>query len=80
MYLSELFTQAIVNASGASVELLESDGAFGAALGAGAGVGYYANEDEAVSHIKVLKTIQPDTNLMNAYADAYGVWKNNLPA
>jgi xylulokinase len=80
MYLSELFTQAIVNASGASVELLETDGAFGAALGAGAGVGYYANEDEAVSNIKVLKTVQPETSLQNSYADAYGVWKMNLPS
>ena len=80
MYLSDLFTQAIVNASGASVELLESDGAFGAALGAGAGVGYYTNEDEAVSHIKVLKTIQPEVSLKNSYEDAYGVWKMNLPS
>ena len=80
MYLSELFTQAIVNASGASVELLETDGAFGAALGAGAGVGYYANEDEAVSNIKVLKTVQPKASLQNSYADAYGIWKMNLPA
>ena len=80
MYLSDLFTQAIVNASGASVELLESDGAFGAALGAGAGVGYYANEDEAVSHIKVLKTIQPEVSLKNSSEDAYGVWKMNLPS
>jgi xylulokinase len=79
MYLSDLFTQAIVNASGASVELLETDGALGAALGAGAGVGYYANEDEAVSNIKILKIIQPDESLKNSYADAYGVWKNNLP-
>ncbi|MFM6936466.1 MAG: xylulokinase [Aquirufa sp.] len=79
MYLSDLFTQAIVNASGAFVELLESDGAFGAALGAGAGVGYYANEGEAVSHIKVLKTIQPNPSLKNAYEDAYGIWKNNIP-
>lgn len=80
MYLSDLFTQAIVNASGASVELLESDGAFGAALGAGAGVGYYANEDEAVNQIKVLKTIQPEEALKNVYADAYGIWKENLPS
>jgi xylulokinase len=80
MYLSDLFTQAIVNASGASVELLETDGAFGAALGAGAGVGYYANEDEAVSNIKVLKTIQPESSLLNSYADAYGAWKMNLPS
>jgi xylulokinase len=79
MYLSDLFTQAIVNASGASVELLESDGAMGAALGAGAGVGYYANEDEAVSRIKVLKTIHPNNLLMAAYAEAYGHWKSNLP-
>jgi len=80
MYLSEIFTQAIVNASGASVELLESDGALGSALGAGAGVGYYANEDEAVSRIKILKTIQPEVSLKNSYEDAYGVWKMNLPS
>ncbi|MEY3957251.1 MAG: Xylulokinase [Bacteroidota bacterium] len=78
MYLSDLFTQAIVNASGASVELLESDGAFGAALGAGAGVGYYANEDEAVANIKLLKTIEPAAALKGEYEEAYGIWKNNL--
>lgn len=78
MYLSDLFTQAIVNASGASVEMLDSDGAFGAALGAGAGVGYYANEDEAVHTINVLKTIVPNDQLKAEYTDAYGVWKNNL--
>jgi len=78
MYLSDLFTQAIVNASGASVELLESDGAFGAALGAGAGVGYYANEDEAVANIKLLKTIEPSAALKEEYEEAYGIWKNNL--
>jgi xylulokinase len=78
MYLSDLFTQAIVNASGASVELLESDGAFGAALGAGAGVGYYANEDEAVANIKLLKTIEPSAALKGEYEEAYGIWKNNL--
>ena len=78
MYLSDLFTQAIVNASGASVELLESDGAFGAALGAGAGIGYYANEDEAVNNIKVLKTIEPNPTYTSEYVEAYGVWKSNL--
>ena len=41
-------------------------------------MGYYANEDEAVSNIKVLKTIQPNTALKSSYEDAYGVWKNNL--
>jgi xylulokinase len=78
MYLSDLFTHAIVNASGASVELLESDGAFGAALGAGAGVGYYANEDEAVANIKLLQTIEPSAALKGEYEEAYGIWKNNL--
>jgi len=78
MYLSDLFTQAIVNASGASVELLDSDGAFGAALGSGAGIGYYSNEEEAVDRIKVLNILEPDNKLKTAYDDAYGVWKNNL--
>jgi xylulokinase len=78
MYLSELFTQAIVNASDASVELVETDGAFGAALGAGAGVGYFANEDEAISNIKMLKTIEPSAALKGEYEEAYGNWKNNI--
>ena len=78
MYLSDLFTQAIVNASGATVELLDSDGAFGAALGSGVGIGYYNNEDEAVSRIKVLKTIEPDVKSKSAYDEAYGVWKSTL--
>lgn len=78
MYLSDLFTQAIVNASGASVELLESDGAFGAALGAGAGIGYYANEAEAVKNINVLKTIEPNPTYTSEYVEAYGTWKSNL--
>lgn len=44
MYLSDVFAQTIVNASNVSVDLLESDGAFGAALGAGLGLKYYAND------------------------------------
>ena len=75
MYLSEVFSQTIVNAAGVSVDLLESDGAFGAALGAGLGLNYYKNEQESVAKIKQIKTINPISSQVEATKEAYLRWK-----
>ncbi len=75
MYLSDVFAQTIVNASNVSVDLLESDGAFGAALGAGLGLKYYANEEEAVANIKHIKTINPIQADLEQTKNAYEAWK-----
>jgi xylulokinase len=75
MYLSEVFSQTIVNAAGVSVDLLESDGAFGAALGAGLGLNYYQNEQESVAKIKHIKTINPISSESEGTKEAYLRWK-----
>ncbi len=75
MYLSNVFAQTIVNAANVSVDLLESDGAFGAALGAGLGLRYYKSEGEAVANIKHIKTINPNATELSQTKTAYESWK-----
>jgi xylulokinase len=75
MYLSNIFAQTIVNAANVSVDLLESDGAFGAALGAGLGIGYFASAEEAVANIKHIKTINPNNGELEQTKIVYETWK-----
>jgi xylulokinase len=77
MYLSEVFTESIVNASNVSVELMETDGAYGAALGGGVGLGHFKSTHEAVSKLNKLETINPSENRDETQA-AYDHWKQNL--
>lgn len=78
MYLSEIFTSTLINSANVAVDLLESDGSFGAALGAGLGLGYYASAKEAVANIKRIKYIEPNATLVPATQDAYKRWKDSL--
>ncbi|MHA8102104.1 xylulokinase [Aquirufa nivalisilvae] len=80
MYLSPVFSQSIVNATQISVDLMDSDGAMGAALGAGIGIGYFNSPKEAVSQLKIRKTIEPDLKFTEETVQAYHNWKNYLPA
>jgi xylulokinase len=47
MFLSKVFTRSFVNATGVPVELYNTDGSRGAALGAGVGAGFFAAPGEA---------------------------------
>jgi xylulokinase len=76
MFLSSVFTESFVNATGVPVELYQTDGSVGAALGAGVGVGYYKNEGEAFTARKSLRTVEP-TRTSN-YNDLYDDWKGLL--
>lgn len=78
MYLSDIFSSAIVNSSGVPVELIETDGALGAALGAGVGVGIYKSPEEATNSLKKIDTIIPNKNQQASYQDAYENWKESL--
>ena len=77
MYLSTIFSSTIVNASNVPIQLLESDGAYGAALGAGIGSKYYVNVTEGLNSIKVLSEIHPDLQ-RNKTIDSYENWKIEL--
>ncbi len=76
LFLSDVFIESFVNATGVSVELYANDGSVGAALGAGIGAGIYKSFDEAFSHFKPLKKIEP-TNI-EGYNKLYSDWRKLL--
>lgn len=78
MFLSNLFTEALVNATQTPVELYDTDGAKGAALAGGFGAGYFASLNETMSTLTHLETIEPKANLQNAYNEAFEYWKITL--
>lgn len=78
MFLSQLFRNTLASTSGAVIELYDTDGAAGAAKGAGIGAGIYKNNTEAFATLEKLGVIEPDTSRMQEYADAYAQWKQHL--
>ena len=78
MFLSPVFRETFANVSGATVELYNTDGAQGAARGAGLGLGYYKTRQDAFVGLSSLQTIEPDSTLTQAAKDAYGKWKEAL--
>jgi len=76
MFLSNVFTEAFVNATNVPVELYNCDGSVGAALGAGIGSGYFKEPSEAFREREVLSIVQPvQTDLYN---ELYDTWKRLL--
>jgi len=78
MFLSPVFRKTLSGVTGASIELYNTDGAAGAARGAGLGAGYYKSYEEAFVNLKKLETIEPEISGLDAYAEAYRQWLNHL--
>lgn len=76
LFQSPLFRQAVANLVGATIELYDTDGAAGAARGAGIGLGYYS-EETAFEGLKILEKIAPDQD-QQAYEALYQKWKAQL--
>ena len=74
MFLSEVFAQAFANVTGLTVELYQTDGSVGAALGAGIGAGTYATPAEAFARMERLQTIGPDAEAA-VCEQTYQRWK-----
>ncbi len=77
MFLSPIFRQTLADVSGARILLLDTDGATGAAKGAGIGAGIYSSPDEAFSSLDTIATIEPGENT-TAVTEAYHRWKRYL--
>lgn len=75
MFLSDIFRNTLASTSGATIELYETDGAAGAAKGAGMGCGIYKDHNEAFSSLKKLAGVEPDIAHQNDYLEAYERWK-----
>jgi xylulokinase len=75
LFLSDLFAQSFVNATGIPVELYKNDGSVGAALGAGIGAGIFASPAEAFMHMHPVQLIEPTTQ---DFEPVYQEWKEML--
>ncbi len=78
MFLSDIFRNTLASVSGATIELYETDGSVGAALGAGIGCGLYKDHEEAFANLKRLQVITPDEHRAQEYQQAYAAWKEQL--
>lgn len=78
MFLSPIFRETLAGVSGATIQLYETDGSVGAAKGAGIGAGIYKTSQEAFASLQCKATIEPNREHKQAYADAYGCWKEEL--
>ena len=74
MFLSPVFRETLAGITGATIELYNTDGSQGAAIGAGLSTGYYKSFREAFSGLKKLETIEPDRSKADAYLSAYEKW------
>lgn len=75
LFLSTVFTDAFVNATGVPVELYQNDGSAGAALGAGIGAGVFASPAEAFNNMRPVQKIEPDNQ---QFETVYQQWKSLL--
>lgn len=78
MFQSKLFGEIFASLTGTTVELYNTDGAIGAARGAGIGAGLYAGPEEAFSTLETIKTIYPDEKISNKYSELYESWRSGL--
>lgn len=77
MFLSPIFRETLASVSGATIDLVDTDGAAGAAKGAGIGAGIYKDNNEAFGSLKVLEVIEPAAD-RTPYLEAYARWKSIL--
>ena len=78
MFLSPLFRKTFVHMNNVVLELYDTDGAQGAARGAGIGAGIYASENEAFHGLELLETVEPNASFLDVYEEVYQNWKNKL--
>jgi len=76
MFQSPVFCEAFVNATNVPVELFNSDGSIGAALGAGIGAGIFPDEAAAFAGLKPVQWIEPTK--AGQYDALYHDWKQIL--
>jgi len=78
MFLSPVFAETFAGLTGCRLELYDTDGAQGAARGAGIGCGAYRDASESHAGLDRVRVVEPSTAHRQAYADAYATWSVGL--
>ena len=78
MFLSNVFSETFANCIGSPVELYNTDGAVGAARGAGFGSGYYPQVSDCFRGMELIRQITPDKKTTNLTREIYNQWKQGL--
>ena len=78
LFLSPLFAEAFSNSVGCRLELFNTDGALGAARGAGRGAGIFSTEQDFFKGMDCLKAYEPSKELSSRYEEAYRDWLTDM--
>ncbi len=78
MFLSPVFRSAFIHMNEVELEFYDTDGAQGAARGAGVGIGLFASAEEAFENLELLETFSPNPYFLESYKEAYEQWKDTL--
>ncbi|MGQ9704957.1 MAG: xylulokinase [Actinomycetota bacterium] len=78
LFLSPVFREAFAAVSGVELELYETDGAQGAARGAGLGAGLYREWGEAFRGLVKVEEIRCAQRTRDAYLEAHARWRRAL--
>jgi xylulokinase len=76
MFLSKLFVQLFADVTNTTIELYNSDGSAGAAIGAGMGAGFYKSPADVFKNFKPVATVEPVH--VSLYNQLYHNWKEQL--
>jgi len=78
MFLSPLFREAFATVTDTAVELIRTEGAEGAARGAGLGINLFSSPEEAFESLQTVATVEPQPDDSTVYGDAYARWSRVL--
>ena len=78
LFLSPLFRHTLATVCDARIELLDTDGALGAARGAALGAGFYRDASDAFATLGSVGLVEPVPGWKEPLEDAYGGWKARL--
>jgi xylulokinase len=78
MFLSPVFRTTLATIADAVIELYDTNGAMGAAIGAALGSKYYASPEEAFATLRKIDVVEPETANKTAYLEAYERWLTHV--
>lgn len=78
LFQSKVFREAFVNTCNVKLEIYNTDGSQGAARGAGIGIGYYSNIEQAFNGLKMIEKLKPNDEVVQKYDSIYQLWKEKL--